>query len=103
MAFATIFEAPPPQWGLRGDPHVWNQMRVLAAEALVANADEAVQWLHGAFRSIVGVDLDTTVEEHVHRPELDHGGMSGGMVDLATWRATLMPLLEQRAHSAVYR
>lgn len=103
MEFAAIFEPPPLKWGLRGDPHVWNQMRILAAEASVANADEAVRWLHGAFRSIVGVDLETTIEAHVHRPALDHGGMSGGMVDLAAWRATLMPLLEQRAHSVVYR
>lgn len=95
---ADAFTTSPLQWGLRGDPHVWAAMRErLAGVPVPESADRARLTLAATFNEIVGIDLYSSSEETLHRPELDHGGMSGGMVDLRWWRATGIPLLVDRA------
>jgi hypothetical protein len=46
---------------------------------------------------VARVDVDTESAEHVRRPHLDHGGMSGGMVSVTWWRDQGVPLLVARA------
>ncbi|WP_187344132.1 hypothetical protein [Streptomyces sp. 3211.6] len=43
------------------------------------------------------VDLYGDPAPHVYRERYAHGGMSGGMVHLDTWRQRLLPLLVERA------
>lgn len=95
---ADAFDHDPHQWGLRGDVHVWSAMRERLAGVPVPEGAHAVRSAYvEAFNAVVGVDLYSSPEETVRRPELDHGGMSGGMVDLRWWRATGIPLLLDRA------
>ena len=95
---ADAFEEQPHQWGLRGDPHVWAAMRELLAEAPVPEGEDAVRAAYvAAFAAVTRLDLDTETEDMVFRKELDHGGMSGDMVDLRWWRATGIPFLVRRA------
>jgi O-acetyl-ADP-ribose deacetylase (regulator of RNase III) len=97
---AAVFEPEPARWGLRGDPHVWHAMRDRLRGVRPTTAADAHELLHSAFEEIVGVSLnDDGLPGQVHRPELDHGGMSGGHVHIETWRTTLMPLLVSRAAS----
>lgn len=92
------FDVAPWQWGLRGDPHAWRAMQeVVATTPTPASSEEVRAAYVAALAQVVGVDIDSSDEEQVRRPELDHGGMSGGMVDLTWWRAKGIPLLVNRA------
>ena len=92
------FDVLPGQWGVRGDPHVWQAMRERLAHTPTPDTAEAVRAaLLDAFNSIVDVDLDTETERYVRRNEFDHGGMSGGMVDIEWWRTKGMPHLVEEA------
>ena len=100
LDLAAVFEPEPDRWGLRGDPHVWRAMRDRLRGVTPRTAAEARELLHTAFEEIVGVSLnDDGLPDQVHRPELDHGGMSGGHVHIETWRTTLMPSLVLRAQT----
>lgn len=95
-SFGVIFDPEPEQWGLRGDPYVWAEIcDRLEGSPVPVVAEEAVSILHDAFRVVVGVALDEPLDR-VAVERFDHGGMSGGWVDLKTWREHLMPLLEAR-------
>ncbi|MBA2282292.1 MAG: hypothetical protein H0W25_13840 [Acidimicrobiia bacterium] len=92
------FDVTHEQWGLRGDVHVWRAMREQVAATPTPATEAAIrQAFVDGFRAVVAVDLDTTDEARVHRPELDHGGLSGGVVDVEWWRAEGIPLLVDRA------
>lgn len=95
---ADAFKSEPSQWGLRGDPYVWDRMReLLEGVGVPVDRVEQRRLLRAAFRTVVGVDVEHEAEEdRVHIAELDHGGQSGGWVDLVTWRERLMPILEAR-------
>jgi hypothetical protein len=103
MMLDVLFSPPPAQWGLRGDPHVWELLRVdLSDERIPATAEIAIGQVHDSFARIMGVRLDDQdLPDHVFREELDHGGMSGGHVSIEAWRERLMPLLEERARALV--
>jgi hypothetical protein len=95
---ADGFDVVHRQWGLRGDPHVWRAMRDRLADHPTPEGADAVRAAYvAAFDAIVGVDLDAEPEPRVYREELDHGGMSGGHVDLEWWRSKGVPLLVERA------
>lgn len=96
------FDPEPEQWGLRGDPYVWAEIRDLLDETeLPATFDAAVAVLHDTFHLVVGVELNSP-QNRVFVDRLNHGGMSGGWVDLETWRDRLMPLLEARLGAREY-
>lgn len=103
MRLDVLFAPPPAQWGLRGDPHVWELLKVdLSDVRIPASSEVAIRLVHESFTRITGVRLDDPdLPAHVFRKELDHGGMSGGHVSIEAWRDRLMPLLEKRARSLV--
>ena len=92
------FDVVHRQWGLRGDPHAWSALRDLVGSTPTPATVEAVRaaFVDGLAR-VVGVDIDASDAPRVRREELDHGGMSGGQVDLDFWRVKGVPLLVDRA------
>ena len=97
-SLADAFDVHVDQYGGRGDLHLWHAMRERLAGVPVPEGEDAVRAAYvTAFNEIVGVDLDTEPERRVFRKELDHGGMSGGVVDLEWWRSTGLPLLVEEA------
>jgi hypothetical protein len=101
---ADAFEARPERWGSRADPHVWHRMRERLADVPVPEGEGAVRAAYVAvFAEVTRLDLDTETEDLVFRKELDHGGMSGGVVDLQWWRGTGIPLLVERAEEMADR
>lgn len=95
---ADGFDVLHRQWGLRGDPHTWEAMRDRLAGVPTPDDADAVRSAYAAaFAEVTGIDLDTETQDAVHRPHLDHGGMSGGQVDLRWWRDKGLPLLVERA------
>ncbi len=92
------FDVNHRQWSLRGDLHAWRAMRDLVGATPTPNDREAVRAAYvDALRRVADVDIDQTDERVVHRPHLDHGGMSGGSVDVEWWRSKGIPLLVERA------
>ncbi len=92
------FDVNLRQWGLRGDMHAWQAMRELVATTPTPTDREAVRAAYvDALRRVADVDVDDTDEQVVHRAHLDHGGMSGGSVDVGWWRTKGIPLLVERA------
>lgn len=93
-----LFEREPHQWGLRGDPAVWASMREhLQGVQMPQHASALQSLLEKTFHEVVGVDLRNFTDDSVYREEFDRGGMSGGGVDLPTWRDRLIPILVDRS------
>lgn len=94
------FDVVHRQWGLRGDPHGWRALRELVASLPTPPTRDATRkaFVDG-LRQVADVDIDETDEQHVYRKQLDHGGMSGGGVNVGWWRTKGIPLLVDRAIS----
>lgn len=96
-----IFEDAPSQWGLRGDPHLWQELRPhLAATPMPADAQQLQSILEQAFHSLSGQPL-ATEEDCFFVDRYAAGGMSSGMVSPEFWRDTALPLLRERFAAAI--
>jgi len=96
---AYFFEKEPPQWGVRGDPHLWYEMREHFSETPIpATADELISLIEAAFEQLTEHPI-TEQEKYIRIKRLDHGGMSGGMVSLEFWRDKFIPLFRERFDS----
>ncbi len=92
--FRDLFHPPPPRWGLRGDPHLWQAMReTFAASPLPRGEAALLADVARAFRAVVGQDWQGDAPVPVAALHQDWGGMSNGMVDPRWWRETGVPLL----------
>lgn len=92
---AALLQQKPVQWGLRGDPHLWQEMSVhFAGTPLPDSATQLEQLLTQAFETLTGQPL--TAETHIRIDRFPRSGMSGGMVSAQFWRETAVPLLLKR-------
>lgn len=92
-----LFLERPEQWGMRGDPYLWDEMAdALALEPLPASDTVLLVKLADAFRESTGVSLGDSCEM-VEVERFRHGGMSSGFVHLEFWLETALPLLIRRA------
>lgn len=92
---SDLFDPVPEQWGLRGDPFLWLELRrTLSHTTLPATEDDLADILHGAYTAMTGSKL-TPVDDH-QVPYLARGGMSGGLVSGAFWCRKAIPMLQQR-------
>lgn len=97
---ADLFQPEPIQWGLRGDPYLWQEMsETLAALPLPPCEAQLAEILEATFERLVG--LPTSAEESVFVERHAHGGMSSGHISLKFWRETALPLLLARYHVAL--
>lgn len=93
-----LFAKEPRQWGLRGDPWLWEAF-ARRSEGLELPASRGVlegtlrQW----FGAEVGVALSSPHHDTVFVERFAHGGMSSGHVSLSWWREKGMPLLLRRS------
>ena len=90
--FSDIFFKTPEQWGLRGDPYLWEDMkRTLATVRLPSSATKVRSGLENAFLNLTGRPIST--EGFFYVEKYAHGGMSGGGIDSNFWRTSGIPLL----------
>jgi molybdenum cofactor cytidylyltransferase len=93
---ADLFEKKPVGWGLRGDPHLWAEMKAYFSDSPIPAARASLQkTLEDGFKILLGVPVSTADDIYVER-FAHHGGMSAGMVSPRFWREEGIPfLLEQ--------
>ncbi len=96
----AAFATPPPRWGLRGDPLLWDELRAtLATAPTPVDPAEATAMLRMAWESLTATDLTghgLDGNDAVFVARLNRGGMSGGHVAPVFWRETAFPLLVAR-------
>jgi len=92
---SNFFKDPPIQWGLRGDPHLWNDLKEATRKKKVpASAGELEKLLHKLFEEITGEKPKKGSNVFVGR--YDKGGMSSGMVSGDFWLNKGFSLIIQR-------
>ena len=95
LLFTDLFSPRPDQWGLRGDPHLWDELSTYLAEVAMPNSADAVrQTIANAIEILTGTALGGTDVVVVDRYPND--GMSGRRVSLRYWNETTLPLLVSR-------
>jgi hypothetical protein len=95
MQLAQLFQDRPTQWGLRGDPYLWDELAAaLADHAYPETEEELAALLEQTYAQLTGVPLSSLDPVFVER--LSHGGMSSGYVSPQFWAETAIPLLRAR-------
>jgi hypothetical protein len=94
----TLFHAPPAQWGLRGDPHLWAELHEALRTVPAAPDSHAAmaELLDDRLRRLGGLDVRAPADDPVRVPRFPATGMSGGFVAPAFWRDVAVPLLLDR-------
>lgn len=96
---SSLFEEKPWQWGLRGDPFLWDEMiETIGHLPLPASVSDFQQLLTGTFERLAGVSMNGPDFIYVER--YAHGGMSSGQVSIEYWRYTALPMLAARYTNA---
>jgi hypothetical protein len=95
-----LFLEKPWQWGLRGDPHLWQELAGHFAQTpLPSSPEQLEQLLTQAFETLTGHPIST--EKHIPVERFPRGGMSGGLVSPEFWRETAVPLLLTRFQNSL--
>jgi len=77
FSIVCIFEEKPEQWGLRGDPYLWEDMKVeFASVPISVSAEEFSEMFYAAFEKLVKVPLSSGIFPYCSK--YAQGGMSSG-------------------------
>ena len=91
----NIFNPTPKQWGLRGDPYLWESLRNHFEQVgLPREIDEFEIELIKLFKSKTSKSIFD--KESVFVEGYAHGGMSSGHISIDKWRDEFIPLLMER-------
>jgi len=97
MKTKSIFENAPSQWGLRGDPHLWEALsRIMSSNAAPMQPEQFNTELDRQFKTFLDANGRKKTEEVVWVESFPQQGMSGGSVSLDWWNETGLPLLKER-------
>lgn len=95
---SKIFHDRPEQWGLRGDPFLWDDLERHFDSYLIP-LDESV------FAKEINRFLSQQIEGLPERfgsvfiEKYAHGGMSSGCISLEFWHSKAIPLLIERLNA----
>jgi len=96
MTVADLFDPEPEQWGLRGDPYLWREMKKTFAETQLTESRLDIRAeIERAFHSIVGVPLSDERDMH-YVERYTNGGMSSGQVCFDFWKNRALSILSFR-------
>lgn len=97
---ADLFDPEPEQWGLRGDPYLWREMKeAFAGTQLPESANDFRAEIEREFQRLVGVPLSDEHEMH-YVERYAHGGMSSGQVCFDFWKNRALSILSSRYANA---
>lgn len=96
MKYSELFEPEPENWGLRGDPFLWQEMKEYFGDKEIPDTKEAFEYSLIKYCSDrCKVDFNTA--ENVYIEDFANGGFSSGEVCCTWWRYTGFPLLLSRS------
>ncbi len=91
----SLFHPEPQQWGLRGDPFLWQEMAGAFHDVPLPNSSPRLALEIGRmFETLTGQPI--TSGEFIWLERFAHGGMSSGGIAPQFWRETAVPLLLSR-------
>lgn len=85
--FADLFAVAPPTWGTRGDPYLWEDMRLHVINhktSLPVSFNNLVEELHSSFERFTEHSINE--REWFYVEKYAHGGMSSGHIEPRGWR-----------------
>jgi molybdenum cofactor cytidylyltransferase len=92
---SMLFDREPNQWGLRGDPFLWREMRhALEGHPMPQSVECLTRIIGDLYIELTGRPLSDP--EPFRVPRLDRGGMSAGIVSPRFWQEQALPFLRQR-------
>jgi hypothetical protein len=95
MKIAEIFNEQPSQWGLRGDPLLWLEMKDAFSETDMPETPEALKIiLEQKFKELTG--HSTAHKKPIVINRFKTGGMSSGGISTEFWEQQGLPLLVSR-------
>lgn len=90
-----LFHPNPGQWGLRGDPYLWQELEhVFATLQIPRNLDSVEALLQCLYVNLVGESPLPGSRPFIARYE--GGGMSSGYISADFWLEVGFPLLKSR-------
>ena len=96
---SDLFNPRPWQWGFRGDPYLWDEMKhSFDGIPLPTSKSELEAELAAAYEKLTGYPIERT--EHFRVERYPQSGMSGGGISPSFWQETGFPLLLSRFESA---
>ena len=101
MRVTELFKEEPTQWGLRGDPHLWKEIKEYFEEVVVPSSSAGFERkLIEAYEVITGHRLSE--RQHFVVESFKRKGMSSGAVSPEFWVNVGIPLLVGR-YENVYK
>lgn len=98
MKVSTLFEDEPEQWGLRGDPYLWRELKErLDRTELPESPEQLKQIIEEEYEAATGHSINHMKHFGVER--FKHGGMSSGGISPEFWINIGIPMLIKR-HAA---
>lgn len=100
LYISDLMRIPPKQWGLRGGPYFWEDLKThFAFDDLSMGPEELRERIRIFFEMKTGTKL--TAEAMPYVKEYAHGGMSSGGVSGEWVLQTCIPLLQKRLLQAI--
>jgi molybdenum cofactor cytidylyltransferase len=94
---SQLFDKPPMQWGLRGDPLLWEEMRIETEMLTLPNNSEELRvLLKEIFCKLTEQSVEHGKNILVSRYREKSKGMSNGIVSSDFWLEKGFPLIIQR-------
>jgi len=92
---SALFNDEPKPWGLRGDPHLWDEMRLESKNVELPNNELLMkEYLYKLFYRLTGYEI--TSKDDIFIERYDHYGMSGGYVSVEWWEKKGIPFILER-------
>ncbi len=91
-----IFSKPPYQWGLRGDPHLWDELKEYFQDnKFPETASQFEKILLEAFDALIADGVTRSTKKMLHIERYPRNGMSGGIISIEWWQEKGLPLLKK--------
>lgn len=93
-----LFEQKPYNWGLRGDPFLWDEMKNHLESYKLPNTEKELKAIfRRTFRKFTNEEIDSKKRIYIEKYAM--GGMSSGIIDCDFWLKKILPTLIERFHT----